>query len=1008
MKNPIHHFRNKGFALVVTLSLMVLLTIIALGMLSLSSISLRSSGQSDAMTQAKNNARLALMIAIGELQKNIGPDQAITATSEIISPTPGKPNMTGVWRSWDYNPNSTNLNYAAEKTSRFRQWLVSTPTPADAATPNFASTAWTGNTINLVDTNSLGGSTSASEKATAGLVPIYNGAGISGAYAWHVADESVKARINSYRDPSQNTTLSQKRALLTGHRPDTSVIELSGNKKLDFLPKDFSTNDFDDAISHKDKIVNLNQVNLLPTDPATNPATNTRIQPFRNHVTPYSLGVLCDVRKGGLKQDLTSLLELGRNSLPPAFAGRRLYESTHGITGPSDPFWSRLSDYYNLYKSIDNRDINPVINKAPTQNVNFSNNTPPTDFFPGPVIVKAEVVFSYFTGQPDGWTEDLRVASGKPDLAYKVFLIYTPIITLHNPYNINIQFDSIEVNMESIPAAILFKVNGTDQNIKPVPFSEMYHGDHRSGQKQFVTKIANWTDTNASSTLVSEPINMSPGQTLVCTPFLNPGATTNNDYTNNLTGTLALAVKGKPGYRGPLAGYLADWVNPDHAPYDNVLTPPGWHTQNGILAVRATDIIGAEFSIQQPNGNALTNTEFRVTAKLTKNNQTFDYGGLSFKYSNGTVLNRYYNEKVSNTPMAPNSTYMNDVFTTRSQYANANPIGVFSAQARTTNGGVYESNERQAVNGRRNQLKDGRLAGKPYLFHNPAINVSSIDLSNQKLSDYPYEINVQPFMNLGELENYFEIDPFNRTRSVTGNLPTTGIKSAAYLELPQGPIQTIADFRRSNVLASSYMPYYTQPIGNSLISPIMFTNGVRYDEAQTAPYTLLDHSTLANHALYDRFYFSTFANNGSLNSAESFENFINRSAPLLTQSFEPYLPAGRSVTAAQSSLFNGINPSDTAYLYASQYQMVRGSFNVNSTSVQAWKAVLSSLRNSNIPQLAISTANNQLLSSLTSSNKNEAVMPGMSLTLLDIRVRLRQESLILWGIGGGVYRGLCA
>ena len=74
-----------GFALVATVSMMVLLTLVAIAMLSLSTIEQRSSGggANEADRMARANARMALMIALGELQKAAGPDQRVTATARF-------------------------------------------------------------------------------------------------------------------------------------------------------------------------------------------------------------------------------------------------------------------------------------------------------------------------------------------------------------------------------------------------------------------------------------------------------------------------------------------------------------------------------------------------------------------------------------------------------------------------------------------------------------------------------------------------------------------------------------------------------------------------------------------------------------------------------------------------------------------------------------------------------------------------------------------------------------
>ena len=69
-----------------TVSMMVLLTLVAIAMLSLSTIEQRSSGggANEADRMARANARMALMMALGELQKAAGPDQRVTATATIL------------------------------------------------------------------------------------------------------------------------------------------------------------------------------------------------------------------------------------------------------------------------------------------------------------------------------------------------------------------------------------------------------------------------------------------------------------------------------------------------------------------------------------------------------------------------------------------------------------------------------------------------------------------------------------------------------------------------------------------------------------------------------------------------------------------------------------------------------------------------------------------------------------------------------------------------------------
>lgn len=954
-------FPRRGFALVVTLSLMILLTIVAVGLLSLASVTLRSQSQGQAMAAARNNARMALMLAIGELQSSVGPDRAVTANGEVRSDNPGKPNTVGVWESWDMNPNSS-PSYDQEKTSRFQRWLVSSADPDEALSLDFVADGWKGKTVELVGDNSLGGTADRRQKVQAGLVPIERNSKREGAYAWHVSDESQKARINTYRDPSQNSTLAMKRSLLAGHRPDVTLVKNAKNESLDFLPNDYKESDYEEATLTAGKMTSLYQADLF--------SSNAEIRTFRNDVTPYSLGVLTNVREGGLKKDLSSIFEMTTTTtsvvLPSEFNNKRLYQSTHGITGVSDPYWSALSSYYNTFRGVTTPDSKPTFYQRPTQAVTMSTLAPPTRFYPGPVIQKVEALFSYVTRDAHGtWQDpnsDNDLKKVDPKMFYMGHLIYTPLITLHNPYNINMSFDNLEVSIRNMPVAFNFYINGTAQCSQLVPLNEMFVSDRR--EKQFVMKIANWSAPGSSST--TGPIVMKPGQTLVCGPYLNPDASFNNDrgtrffdWENISTGVdkngSILPINAKPGFAGRCVGFDVDWTTPVHSPYGTGSQSDG---NKGVMGLKGTDTVAVEYTVTQPTLGL--NTEFQVTAKITSQGRTFDYGGLSFQYKDPATLKKLFNQTYryplsgSLLAVAPNGmpggTYVPNTDPIK-QHANAQTFAVFSAYARTTRGGVYETNKRTTTSGAVNALRDGRLAGMPMRFHNPARTVVTMDLQREKLGAHSHELNFQRFVGLGEVEDYFTLDSTNRTPALTGNTSNSGIKSGSYFELPTGPMQTIADFRRSNALTCSYLPNFVQPVSNSLVSPLMGTDKVVQNDAAIATYALLDHSVLANHALYDGFYFSTFSTVNRSNPESLFEGFMDGSMKLPSQGFEPYLPSGQTENSARSELFSSGKPNEDAYRKAAEYQLVKGPFNVNSTNVQAWKAKLASMSNSEIVTL---------------------------------------------------------
>jgi hypothetical protein len=943
---------ESGFALVVTLSLMILLTMIAVGLLSLSSVALRISSQGMAQAEAQANARMALMIAIGELQKHAGPDKAVTATSGIRSSNPAKPHLTGVWESWDYDPTDGSMDYESEKRSRFRSWLVSAATPSELKNPDFATTPWNGETIELVGEASMGGSASNDSRIVAGKVPVSDNGSARGAYAWHVSDESVKTRINLYRDPSINDTLARKTALSAGHRPDPSVMTGPSGSPLDFLPNDLTTSSFQASAASVSKVTDLEQVGLLST-PGNAP---NKIKPFRHDVTPYSLGLLTDVRHGGLKQDLTSIFEMASFSdpsgMPPEFAGRGLYETTHGIHGSdplfnTDPGWNSLASYYNIHKVLENADRNPVFAQAPTgeQVADIENPEASTPVFPGPVIQKVEMMFTLLVRDTHPGGKQFLL----PQYPYLAHIIFTPIITLHNPYNVSISFEKLKVLMSNIPASLLVYLDGRPINTRLLNLSYYFFQNHKGKSfTDFTVSIADWSNAKPLDTGINGPIVMKPGQSLVCSPYLEPNITYASDEAAFRVNPSNIVFKdtgrkAKPGYFGRCFGFDTDVIRPKHAPDGETIqttSPPPVNTYLGIKGQQggggAVGQLKVEFAIKKP----VTKNEderFKVRAQVTADGRDYEYGGLNFIYSRDETFEDVFPEVYESTSFAASEAYVPNTEPI-SDHANAQTFAVFSAYARTTSGGVYDNASRNGGAG--NSLRDGRIAGMPYLFHNPARPLSIMHLDNEKSGFHSHEMNVQPFYNLGQVEDYFNLDAINRTACLTGNTTQRGIKSGSYLELPLGPMQSIADFRRSNAIASPYLPNYVQPIANSRVSPILTTTTAKMNDPDVAAYDLLDHSFLANHALYDRFYFSTFATDGSLEPGDAFERFMNLEAPLPSQAYQPYLPAGKTVSGARGELFSGGKPKDGAYRDAAAYQMVKGPFNVNSTSIQAWKARL--------------------------------------------------------------------
>ena len=384
---------------------MILLTVIAVGLLSLSAISLRSSSQGSAMAEAQANARLALMIAIGELQKEMGPDMRVSAESALFDSNTDTESIDGVkqsrwlatydsWGDWlnaEYThtrrdgTSSTESSIAATYTTgrgkMFRRWLLSLPDTATEGNPQapvMADHANNNDWVALVDTGSLGTAATPDRITRAYLTKVVKNNVTTGKFAWWVGGENQKARIDKARKSPRTPDTAVAWETSQGDTREVGVGRLDGLGNLD-------TND-----QLSDKLITSQT--LRPALVATGIDADVAEANMQKHffdLTAQSQGVLASVRTGHLKKDLSLLFEQDKSDLPDSYrfdAGdvrepsiRPMSSEIDGkaeLPGRHFASWTRMRHFYRMYR----QDSDAL---APTINVANSNDGGGTDGSPG-------------------------------------------------------------------------------------------------------------------------------------------------------------------------------------------------------------------------------------------------------------------------------------------------------------------------------------------------------------------------------------------------------------------------------------------------------------------------------------------------------------------------------------------------------------------------------------------------------------------------------------------------
>ncbi len=981
--------RKSGFALVVTLLLMILLTVIAVGLLSISGVSLRTSGQSLALQQARANARLAMILAIGELQTQMGPDQRISADGAILDTAAvSHPHWMGAWNSWNAGA-STGVDPASEhrtikgvansgmaatydtnRKDHFRSWLVSLSpneagdisTARNLALNGIASPTKSSTAVQLVGKGSLGTASDPKEFVNARLITVASKSGSSatGRYGWWVGDESQKARLvgDSYEIPK------------------TAPRSLADNIFRHQAPGSTGTK----SIPGLATLIDESQLTLLPSRLSLSLVSGATAAVSTNFhdITPYSYQVLSDVREGGLKRDLSTLLErpisTGETSDP--FMLYR-FDSAGQESVPIQD----LAAYYQLYRSKGTQYAsNVVASGIQVTSPNFKNGTGFAEEYSSlyrlPVPVKIQFLLS-LTSSPR--------TPGKVNTDTDMLHIgITPSVTLWNPYNVPLALNygdpatsSSLLRFFNLPFTLKWKKNDAYSPPTGVSMSDLVDDPG-----------------NAFSLYFSgmRSITFEPGEVRVFSLAPSPGLVALKDL-----GYYQEELEVSPGWNpnaflkmprsATKSQFETDPVGRNEAKnYDK-------NGQDYSLSFKATDslsfsLTAADSNSQLGNGSAL---QFFMRQSVMKRSIATEAMARQYqvcsRMGSDEVKTLDFNKELMRKGFPSGVETIDFPARPASDLIGGPPVPFLLF---TLSAGCETSETANTGNAAGRQF-----VSRPFLHSSAITGTSFIDrVDGASLYQSGWNWSVTPINNASEVniavnaknQGYYGggyTAESGATHIVQQEIPVAPLISIAALSHAQlggfslarealGPlaVNTTENFQRTTASGQGGLfPHTLQAIGNSYAHPYLkpdqaFRTWTREfsEDIPDRSTTFADHSYLANKALWDDYFFSSItpANTDlfkpdSSSASLVAERFFFEGGQLPNRRMTPYLKDFDKAELTKLLTTTSQAADGFADLIASRL-MVEGAFNVNSTSVSAWKTFFSSLKGKKISYLDKNTA----------------------------------------------------
>lgn len=928
--------QKPAFALIATISVMVLLVLVALAMLSLSTVETRASKNSSAQAKAQANARLALMFAIGDLQKQLGPDQRISTTADQTNKpgTDGKETLaavgnrhwTGAYEAW--------LSTSTDRPSpSFKSWLIS-GNPALLSQLSMAATELSdSSSVELVGAGTLGTNTNGQVKVPA--LDLSIGSNTNGRMAWWVGDQGVKASLST-PPPSVGRSLAVIRNNLQSAPRNAVELASAGTAKP------FAGVATDDP--RMPRVTGWQQAAHLTSDPASP-------RPLFHDLSAFSTGLLTNVRKGGFRKDLSMKMETYTSAPDLSDPTNILYSVRSHMTGNNEVGinFMELWSYYNLYKELNYNGGHAyttggrIPSNTPylqTKQTKAQLNTDPWDRLKHPITINYQTIYSL-------------EADPHPSEAGKfiLWLNFDPVVTLWNPLDVAVD---VPRHAEGRQCNYLY-------SFWMIPYDIMVSVNGRPEIRCSIMKSSNWKNDGNFLKLnagVVETITMKPGEVVK----ISQGG----DLSSNSRGQ---SVGGWEGFNGK-KGF--NYGGGARVPLLTDASSAG-NSSDIRVVVSPTDTISYRIVPRQKaqSGNspkfALTHVWLNLGGR-GGSLQSFISVDSRMGYSRVQVgEQRRYGQYWGPNPLDIRADQHPEVFPviegatmTRDLPVNA----LINEKAPFMLHTYYAKTEEENLSGSRSLAR----------FNPRAYSLNYYDLTKRERDMLPFETKMigmtswlsAPLDETISGQGYFGSSFGAESGSnyvTTHSVPRQPIVSLAALQhsfangfnMPDR-ITPCWDGRNPDHTNRIYPmePQISHAIGNSLAPSVIPPNKTTYnDTAATAipnyPHPLADHSYLANRELWDDYFLSGIAPQPRPAFSQQKDQktvareFFKDGKKLPTARYLSSL-RGADASALVNSFFSGIRPTQDSINKVASYLRVVGMFNVNSTSVEAWKAVLGSLK----------------------------------------------------------------